>query len=122
MSSPFQEEEPKHLGSRCEWDLLRLDCVLCYVPGPVLYVWKESGAQDAVFNFLIPRPSRTGNRIAAAALIRFSLGYDGPHLCSSNGGFMDTNRIIADINTEIAILDMTTLELTDEQYDKLRRA
>jgi hypothetical protein len=102
---------------------MRLDCVLCYVPGPVLYVWKESGTQDVVFTLLIPRPSRTANRIAAAGahpvlswllwsafmLIQQRIYGHEPHHCRYR--HKDRN-----------ILDMTRLEFTDEQYDKLRRA
>jgi hypothetical protein len=88
------------------WDLLRLDCVLRYVPGPVLYVWKEGGAQDVVFTLLIPRPAEQETFIAAAGAhpVLSWLRWSAFMLIQRRiYGFMDTNHIIADIETETAI-------------------
>jgi hypothetical protein len=84
---------------------LRLDCVLCYVLGPVLYVWKESRAQVVVFTLLIPRPSRTETWIAAAGTHPVLSWLRWSAFMLIQRMIMDTNRIIADadIDTETAI-------------------
>jgi hypothetical protein len=68
ISPPFQEEEPKHLGSRCEWDLFafRLCTVLCTWASSQRVEGKWSARRCAYFVDSMSQPNRKPDCTAGA--------------------------------------------------------